>query len=412
MDGLNRRVFVFLLLVINFSLSACFEQKSASTVMSSNDTFNPQCAGQAIPHEYIVEWENGEYTTVHIKDIDSFQTHFVEPNLDKIKRVVQNRKIILETVKSSGVSTQSNSLDSWGQMMVGADQAWAQNIKGQGVNVAVVDSFVDISHAQLQKQILINEKDPINGIDDDKNGIIDDYYGAAFLPSTDSGIPSEHGTHVAGIIAANPETGPVAGVAPAAKIIPAQFISNNGAGGLDDAIRALNYAAARGAKIINASWGGAPCSATLRDAMAKLEQQGILIVVAAGNSGRDIGNYPEYPASFNLPNQLTVAASTMNDYMASFSNNSFNLVHLAAPGFNIFSTVPNSQTDALSGTSMAAPFVSGAAALLWSVRPNATVEQIKTAILTSVDITTGHEYRVMTRGRLNIPRAIQKIKAL
>jgi subtilisin family serine protease len=217
---------------------------------------------------------------------------------------------------------------------------------------------------------------------------------------------------VSGIIAADPRYGSVQGVAPSALLIPAQFIANDGGGSLGDAVLALQYAAKRGAKIINASWGGAPCVASLRDAFLALESQGILVVVAAGNDGRDIDYYPEFPASFNLSNQVTIAASSRADYMTSWSNSGFQYVHLAAPGEGILSTVPNNGTAYMDGTSMAAPFVSGAAALIWADRPQATAVQVKQALLQSVDVTPNHEFRVLTRGRLNVQKALSALRQL
>lgn len=148
--------------------------------------------------------------------------------------------------------------------------------------------------------------------------------------------------------------------------------------------------------------------------MQSLEAKGILLLVAAGNDSNDIEFTPTYPAAFNLPGQITVAAGDSYDHMASFSNDSYKLVHLAAPGDGIFSSVPITQATPngyqyMSGTSMATPFVSGAAALLLSTRPAATPAQLRQALLSSVDIAT---YRVLTRGRLNIQKAIEEIKKL
>jgi subtilisin family serine protease len=198
-------------------------------------------------------------------------------------------------------------------------------------------------------------------------------------------------------------------MAPQAELIPAQFIADDGGGSLGDAILAMQYAASRGAKIINASWGGAPCVSSLRDEFEELEKQGILVVVAAGNEGQDIDDTPDYPAAFNLPNQITVAASSMSDFMTSWSNSGYRLVHVAAPGENILSTIPGNKIASMDGTSMSAPFVSGAAALLWSAKPKATAVQIRKALLSSVDISPGHEFKVNSRGRINVEKALQEL---
>jgi subtilisin family serine protease len=225
-----------------------------------------------------------------------------------------------------------------------------------------------------------------------------------------------HGTHVAGIIAADPSKGSVQGMAPQATIMPLAFLGSDGSGDTSDAILALQYAINMKAKVANASWGGSDCSITLKNMIKSFGDNGGLFVVAAGNDGADIDQYPTYPASYvtdTVSNIITVAASTWLDDEAGFSNDGVNSVYLAAPGLDITSTVPISATypdgiAALSGTSMATPFVTGAAALLWSDRPKATYQQIKDAILNSVD---AGPFKVKTHGRLDVANAIQYIEA-
>lgn len=393
-------------------LSAC-GAKSANSVFAENGTMDASaCMGQAVKSKFIVQWEDGHFSVESAKDADEFKEKFIKPNLENIKQVEYDRVIQLD--RSGDVQVSAIGGDSWGQSMIQADALWAQGIYGQNVKVAVVDAYVDVTHPQIAPRIAINTGEvPNNGIDDDKNGYVDDYYGASFVsnPGTTT-TKSPHGTHVSGIIAADPGYGSVYGTAPRAQIIPAQFIANDGGGSLGDAVLALQYAAVRGAKIINASWGGAPCVASLRNAFQQLEAKGILVVVAAGNDGRDIDVNPEFPASFNLSNQITVAASSRTDFMTSWSNSGFTAVHVAAPGESILSTVPGGGTAYMDGTSMATPFVSGAAALLWSAKPTATVAQIKQAILQSVDVTSGHEFKVSTRGRINVQKALQVLNQL
>jgi len=367
--------------------------------------------GQAIKNKFIVQWEDGSFTVESAANAEEFTKQFVEPQLEKIRFVEFDRHLQLESaqeVRTSGYT------DSWGQDRVSVRNVWSQGVYGQNIKVAIVDAYVDVTHPQIQSRIAVNTGEiPNNGKDDDGNGIVDDYYGATFvsIPSNNP-TPSSHGTHVAGIIAADPRYGSIEGMAPQAQIIPAQFIANDGGGSLGDAVLALQYSANRGAKIINASWGGAPCVASLRNTFLELQNRGILVVVAAGNDGRDIDVYPEFPASFNISTQITVAASSVTDFMTAWSNSGFSLVHLAAPGERILSTVPGNSTAYMDGTSMAAPFVTGAAALLWSARPQATAQQIKTAILQSVDVSAGHEFKVNTRGRLNVDKALQVLKQL
>jgi subtilisin family serine protease len=208
----------------------------------------------------------------------------------------------------------------------------------------------------------------------------------------------------------------MSGVAPQATIVQASFIDSTH-GSMFDAIQAVEYAAGRGARVINASWGGADCSQSLKDTITLVGQgdKGALFVVASGNDGFDYDRLGpasyQYPATLNLDNMISVAATDMWDALTSFSNRSYTFVHIGAPGAEIKSTVPKlvdaSTYHMLSGTSMAAPFVSGAAALLWSAKPNATVAQIRQAIISSVD---RRSYKVSTQGRLNVENALNEIR--
>ncbi|MNJ91120.1 Major intracellular serine protease precursor [compost metagenome] len=396
-----------------FALSACSNSKTANTVFPENGALDSSaCMGQAIENKFIVQWEDGRFSVESAKNAEEFKKNFIEPQLADIKFVEYDRKLELERpndrVQASAYS------DSWGQDMIQARSLWQSGIKGQNILVAVVDSYVDVNHPQLQSQIAINTGEiPNNNIDDDGNGVVDDVYGAVFVSNPGSSqARSAHGTHVTGIIAADSTKGSVEGVAPLAKIIPSQFIADSGGGELGDAILALQYAGKRGAKIINASWGGAPCVASLRDAFKTLERDGILIIVAAGNNGRDIDVYPEFPAAFSGSTQITVAASSRTDFLPSWSNNGFGLVNIAAPGETILSTTPNNGTAYMDGTSMAAPFVSAAAALIWSAKPTATAQQVRQALLQSVDVTPNREYKVSTRGRLNVSKALTALRQL
>ncbi|WP_374029453.1 S8 family peptidase [Bdellovibrio bacteriovorus] len=395
-----------------FVLASCSNKKSTSSVFPENGALDSSaCMGQAIQNKFIVQWEDGKFTVETAENAEAFTKNFVEPNLEKIRFVEFDRDLQLEkpqTVQATAFG------DSWGQDKIGARSLWSKGIYGQNVKVAVVDAYVDYTHPQLAPRIAVNTAEvPNNGRDDDGNGVIDDYYGASFvsIPSSNPNV-SAHGSHVAGIIAADNRYGSIEGVAPRSLIIPAQFIANDGGGSLGDAVLALQYSASRGAKIINASWGGAPCVASLRNAFIELQNKGILVIVAAGNDGRDVDVYPEFPASFNLSSQITVAASSVSDFMTSWSNSGFQTVHVAAPGERILSTVPGNTTAYMDGTSMAAPFVSGAAALLWSAKPSATALQIKSALLQSVDVSTGHEFKVNTRGRINVEKALEALQQL
>lgn len=401
----------FLIASLMFLISCAQDGSKTTENVFVEKSTNP-CNAKEIENQYIVQWEDGTFTTERGTSLEKFKQDFVEKNLSAIKKIHYDHKVQFYTQSEmtalSEPLTPNNttvSEQTWGQTMIEADPVWQKSAYGQNVVVGVVDSYVDVTHSQLKNQILINTKEiPNNGKDDDGNGYVDDYSSMNFTGVANYTIQNEHGTHVAGIIASD-HSGLMKGIAPSAKIVAAPFISNDGSGSLGDAISAMNYVVSRGAKVINASWGGSVCVSTLKDAFSEISAKGVLIVVAAGNESRDLDYNPAYPAAFNIAGQITVGASNVNDYMTSFSNSSFNLVHLAAPGDAIMSTTPNEKYNYLKGTSMAAPFVTGAAAVLIGAFPKATPAQIKEALLNSVDITPNHEFRVSSRGRLNLLKA-------
>lgn len=400
-----------LVLVCGFFLLAACDNKPKDKESVFTNTAASECPGQTNDKRYIVEWENGETTVEESTSLEDFKNGFVSDNLNKIKRVHLDQTVeLLQNNNSFDLNAFVDS-QSWGQDIVKADDVWAQNISGEGIRVGVVDSFVDTQHVQLKSRIDYNTKEiPNNGEDDDGNGYVDDYAGMSFAPPSTKISP--HGSHVSGIILADSTLGPTKGMAPKALLVPAPFISDT-AGSLADAVNALNYVASRNVRIINASWGGSRCVVNaLKSTFENLNARGILVVVAAGNDGKDLDQSADYPASFNMPNQITVAASTVLDYMSSWSNSSFNFVHIAAPGESIYSTTPGNTYQSFQGTSMAAPFVSGAAALLMSAVPRATAYQIKDALIRSADVVPAHEFRVQSRGRLNVKKALDYLRSI
>ena len=239
--------------------------------------------------------------------------------------------------------------------------------------VAVIDDGVDFGHPDLAGRAWSNPDEiPGNGVDDDDNNLVDDVRGWDFCNDDATlydGSPDGHGTHVAGTIAASLNGTGVLGVAPGVRIMAIKFIeAGNNACGLDSqAIDAIDYAASFNIPIINASWGGEGDSAVLDAAIADSDA---LFVAAAGNVGRNIdlsgpGN-DFFPAESNVANVLSVAAIDQRGRLASFSNYGRTKVDITAPGTNILSSYPGGWAWS-AGTSMAAPHVSGVAALAASV---------------------------------------------
>ena len=279
----------------------------------------------------------------------------------------------------------------------GALAAWNAGVAcSSRIHVGIIDEGVMTTHGDLRSNIWINpgEGSRADRKDNDRNGFVDDIHGWDFNANNASvydGAADDHGTHVAGTVAAVANNGAgVFGVCPSAKLITAKFLGTNG-GTTAGAVKAINYLTQlKLAKRINLvatnnSWGGGGYSQALYDAIRAAGNANILFIAAAGNSGLDIDTTPSYPASYQLPNVIAVAAIGQNGQRASFSNYGVKSVHIAAPGVNVVSTVPTAKDAAgyayMSGTSMAAPHVTGAAALYVSLNPCATAAQTREALL-------------------------------
>ncbi len=406
------RIFSFAL-AGSLALSGCSKTGiKTNEVTESFDSIKCQTSA-AVTNEFIVQWEDGRFTVEKGTSPESFKQEFVLPRENEIRHVQINQKVYQLNQLSSQQTVRSAGFEDYGQLQIEAPAVWNAGFRGQGIVVGVVDSTVDVNHSQLSTRIQINTAEIAgNGVDDDQNGVIDDVKGAGFFSESANTGSNDHGTHVAGIIAADPNRGQLSGVAPESKIIPSAFLDSNGSGTLGDAILAMQYAASRGARIINASWGGSGCAESVANAFSTLSRQGILLIVAAGNSGFDIDVSDFFPASFNLSNQITVGATDSENFMPSWSNNGFQKVHLTAPGVDIFSTGRNNTYLTMDGTSMASPFVAGAAAALWSARPQASASQIKQALMNGVDVIQGRNSKTLTRGRLNLRKSLDELRRI
>lgn len=289
---------------------------------------------------------------------------------------------------------------------INAPEGWLTTKGSPAVLVGVLDTGIDINHEDLAPNVYVNLNEiPGNGIDDDGNGFIDDTNGWDFFNEDntvfDNASQDTHGTHVAGIIAASQNTTGISGVAPEIKILPLKFI-NNGQGYTSDVIAAIEYCKQMGVKIINCSFGGSDNNPALREAM---ESSDILFVCAAGNDGKDLTTNPVYPASFNLPNMITVAATDNSGKIASFSNFG-SLVDIAAPGKDILSTVPGNRYGVLSGTSMAAPHVTAAAALIKSHLSDSQVPDLLARLKQGVRTSTPLKNKVVSGGLLDVKASL------
>jgi len=330
------------------------------------------------------------------------------------------------------------SLSLYGMSKIGAPLAW-DTIRGSRdtaqaffgtprIVVGIIDEGVDTTHQDLAANIWTNPGEiPGDGIDNDGNGFIDDVNGYNFVSNTGTIPPENHATHVAGTIGAvgNNNTG-VVGVNWQVGLMSLKFLGG-GSNATSDAIRAAAYAkqmrdlwvssgGTQGAnvRVLNNSWGpdrrfGNGLSLALRDVINSIGQSGILFVVAAGNDAIDNDVDPAYPGSFDLPNLISVASTDQVDGLSSFSDFGAHTITMGAPGSGILSTVTGNNYESMSGTSMATPHVSGAAALLLASNPNLTMQQLKSLLIFNGDPVASLAGKTLTGRRLNVFNSLQAL---
>ncbi|MCC7441097.1 MAG: S8 family serine peptidase [Bdellovibrionales bacterium] len=313
--------------------------------------------------------------------------------------ITPSRKALTQPFKNWGL------LNGTGKSHISAPEAWKIEQGSRDVVVAVIDTGIDPRHPDLGANVWRDKSARRTARSQGEFGW--DYVTNRPDPSDEQG----HGTHVAGIIGAtaNSREG-VSGVAPKVSIMAVKYYSdaNPGSVNLANTIKAINYAVAKGARIINYSGGGPEFSEAEYLAIKKAEARGVLFVSAAGNERQDtdLPEYYYYPAAYRLPNIITVAATDIHNNLLPSSNWGRTRVDVAAPGENIYSTLPGGKYGYMSGTSQATAFVTGIAALLLSRNPNLTPAEIKKLILDSVDPVPQLKSRVATGGRVNAHQAL------
>lgn len=283
--------------------------------------------------------------------------------------------------------------------------------------IAVVDTGVDINHTSFQRVNAIWQNPyeiPGNGIDDDNNGFVDDVYGWNFVSRSGAMVDDDgHGTHVAGI-ALGVGSNIFSSSAPTSQvqIMPLKFLDGSGGGSTADAIAAIYYAVDNGAAVINASWGGNSYSRALHEAIAYSYYNGVSFIAASGNSKSNNDSKAVFPSSLDVPNLVSVAATTDWDELASFSNFGAHSVNIGSPGVSILSTVPGNSYGYSSGTSMAAPFISGIAALAKVVNPSLSGYDIRSLILQEGDRVATLSGLVTTEARVSFTPVIESASTL
>jgi subtilisin family serine protease len=277
-------------------------------------------------------------------------------------------------------------------------KAWNAGFTGsEHIVVAVLDSGIDYNHNDLDSNMWSKS---VNGQNIHGYNAIQD----SFNPMDDH----NHGTHVAGVIGAVTNNGRgIAGMNWKVQLMALKFLNSEGNGTTADAIESLDWARENGAQVMNMSWGGGAHSQLLLEALGRAEAAGIVLVAAAGNESNNNDLAPTYPANYEIPSLISVAASDSGDRLAWFSNFGATSVDILAPGVSILSTVTNNNYANMNGTSMAAPHVSGAAALLLSKHPTLTPLEVKQKLLQSVDAAPLASGKVASGGRLNVFKALQ-----
>lgn len=273
----------------------------------------------------------------------------------------------LATYTGDPMSTQQWALDH-----IRAHDAWTVEAGDPAVVVAIIDTGIDLDHPELQAQLWVNPGETVNGIDDDGNGYVDDVLGYDFVngdqtPDDDN----EHGSHVAGIVAAirNNSIG-VAGTANV-KVMALKVLNFEGTGSYSAIAEAINYAVDNGADVINMSLGGGGYSAAVEAACQYAAANNVVVLAASGNESTSSISFPS-----SLPSCIAVGAVDINNNLADFSNYGYG-IELVAPGVDIASTVPHSDYASFDGTSMASPYAAGVAALMRSAFPAMSAADVR-----------------------------------
>lgn len=283
----------------------------------------------------------------------------------------------------------------YGLDRIGAPEAWNAGYTGEGIVIAVLDTGVDVTHIELDRNIWVNTAEIAgDGIDNDGNGYVDDVRGWDFAENDNvTDDVDGHGTHVAGTIASEDNGIGMTGVAFNAKIMPVKVLGDDGSGSFEDIVAGIYYAVNNGANIINMSLGAETTFVpeNMSAAIKYASERGVVVIMAAGNAG---AAQPGTPATYASEHGIAVGSVGVDGDQSDFSNRAGRQtdyegdgtrrpLYVTAPGEDIISTLPNNYLGSLSGTSMATPHVAGAVALMMEANPNLTPKQIRIIVANS-----------------------------
>lgn len=321
-----------------------------------------------------------------------------------------------EAIASQGSKGEDPTLmEDWGLDEIQARSARMQTVTSSEVIVAVIDTGCDIHHPDLAGHIWRNPGEAgldenghpkaSNGIDDDNNGFVDDLHGWDFISNTPNVLDEHgHGTHVSGIV--RRVSDPIR-----LMILKYYDTESKGLSNLQHTLQAFRYAIRMGAKVINYSGGGALRSQDEEAILRWAAMQGVVLVAAAGNEGLNSDFHHFYPANYDLPNILSVAAIDRGQHLLRMSNFGRSSVDLAAPGKNILSTLPNGLHGFMSGTSQATAFVSGAVAALWAQHPQLDYEELIQLLLDSTNPKPELAGKIRSGGIVNLEKALSHLES-
>lgn len=456
---MRKTVFYFSILSIGF-FTACKKDLTSNDVLSNlSQAPSGNSSGQEIgaafePNELLVKFKKGTSQTGKANAMARITGNVKEKILTKTMQrfgddegvfLLRTPLAVLEAVKKmkggvevlyaepnfiythGAASTELNYTNSslWGmygdastpanQFGSQAAEAWAAGHTGSAsVHVGIIDEGIQFDHPDLNGQIWTNPFDQVNGLDDDKNGYVDDIHGWDFDGNDNTiydggsrGSFDDHGTHVAGTIGAKSDGKGVVGVNWNVTLISAKFLGKRG-GTAANSIKAVDYLTdlktRHGLNIpaTNNSWGGGGYSKLLEDAIIRANNANILFIAAAGNSGTDNDVTASYPSNYKVDNVIAVAAIDKTGALASFSQYGATTVDIGAPGVGILSTTAFGTYSSYNGTSMATPHVTGGAALYAASHSGSDAATIKAAILNNAEPTASLTGKCVTAGRLNV----------
>ena len=353
-------------------------------------------------------------------DFERLSLSSINQTAERLTVLGKAKESTKKSSKKSIIMNDPNMSEKWGLKLTDSNSAWNLSKGSKDIIVAVIDTGIDTKHEDLKDNLWVNKgetgKDSkgrpkeTNGVDDDKNGYIDDVHGWSFVSQNHDLTDNHgHGTHISGILGAKGGNGKgVSGVSPNVSIMTLKYFDprSPGLNNLENTVKSIHYAVENGAHIINYSGGGLEFSKEEKAAISKAQKKGILFVAAAGNERSNSDQKKYYPADYDLDNVISVTAIDPDKNILPSSNYGVLTVDIAAPGKRIYSTLPKGRYGQMTGTSQATAFVSGVAALLMAHNPDFDADQVANYIKNTGDVVESLKGKTRYNKKLNSYRAL------